>query len=51
MIAAALALFGKAGVKLPLVVMIAAPVALVAALGGQVLARRTRAARATPAEP
>jgi len=51
MIAAALALLGKAGVKLPLAVMVAAPVALVAALGAQVLARRTRAARATPAEP
>ena len=52
MIAAALALFGKAGVKLPLAVMVAAPVALVAGLGAQVLARRTRAARATsPAKP
>lgn len=53
MIAAALALLGKAGVKLPLAVMVAAPVAIVAGLGAQVLARRTRTARATssPAEP
>jgi uncharacterized protein len=47
MIAAAVALFGKAGVKLPLAVLVAAPVALVAGLGAQALARRTRASRAT----
>jgi uncharacterized protein len=47
MIAAAVALFGKAGVKLPRAVLVAAPVALVAGLGAQVLARRTRASRAT----
>jgi uncharacterized membrane protein YfcA len=51
MVAAALALFGKAGVKLPLAVLVAALVALAAALGAQVLARRTRAAKATPVEP
>jgi uncharacterized protein len=53
MIAAALGLFRKAGVDLPLAVVVAAPVALVAALGGQALARRARAGRAasSPAEP
>jgi uncharacterized membrane protein YfcA len=49
MIAAALALFDKAGFELPLAVMVAAPVALAAALGGQALARRTRASRAASA--
>jgi uncharacterized membrane protein YfcA len=52
MIAAALALLGKAGVKLPLAVMVAAPVALVAGLGAQLLARRTRAGKAvSPVKP
>jgi len=51
MIAAALALLGKAGVKLPLAVLVAAPVALVAGLGAQVLARRTRARAASPVKP
>jgi uncharacterized membrane protein YfcA len=51
MIAAALALLGKAGIKPPTAVLVAAPAALLAALGAQVLARRTRAARANPAEP
>jgi uncharacterized membrane protein YfcA len=46
MIAAAVALFDKAGVELPVPVMVAIPLLLAAAFGGQGLARRLRAARA-----
>jgi uncharacterized membrane protein YfcA len=46
MIVAALALFDKAGIDLPTAVIVAVPIALVAAVGGQVLVRRSRAARA-----
>jgi uncharacterized protein len=49
MIAAALGLFRKSGIELPLAATVAVPAALVAALGGQALARRARAARAASA--
>jgi hypothetical protein len=42
MVASALALFDKAGVDLPLVVLIAIPVAFASALVAQALARRSR---------
>jgi uncharacterized membrane protein YfcA len=53
MIAAAVALFEKADIELPLAVMVAAPVVLAAGIGAQALARRGRngrAAASTPAE-
>jgi uncharacterized protein len=52
MIAAALALFDKAGIELPVVVMVAAPVALAAALAGK-LVRRSRPVRtvSSPSKP
>jgi len=46
MIVAALALFDKAGIELPVLVMVAVPVGFALALGAQALARRARAARA-----
>jgi uncharacterized membrane protein YfcA len=46
MICSSLALFNKAGVEIPLAVMIALPTMLVVALGAQHLARRDRAVRA-----
>jgi hypothetical protein len=49
MIAAALGLFRKSGIELPLAATVAVPAALVAALGGQALARRGRATRAASA--
>ena len=53
MIAAAVGLFEKAGINLPLAVLIAAPTALLAVLGARGLARRSRTARAasSTAEP
>jgi uncharacterized membrane protein YfcA len=53
MIAAAVALFEKADIELPLAVMLAVPVVLAAGIGAQALARRGRngrAAASTPAE-
>jgi hypothetical protein len=51
MIVAALGLFEKAGIDLPLAVLLALPTALLAGLGAQLLARRARAVRAAPTEP
>jgi hypothetical protein len=52
MIAAALALFEKAGVAIPVAVRIAIPIAFLAALGAQFLLRSRRAgAAAAPASP
>jgi uncharacterized membrane protein YfcA len=54
MIAAAVGLFEKAGIDLPLAVLIAAPAALAAALGARALARRSRNGRpaaSSTAEP
>jgi uncharacterized protein len=49
MIAAALALFEKSGIDLPLAVMIAVPTAFLAGIGARALARRGRAMRAASA--
>jgi uncharacterized protein len=51
MIVAALGLFEKAGINLPLAVMVAIPIALLAGAGTSALARRGRAVRASPSEP
>jgi uncharacterized membrane protein YfcA len=49
MIAAALALFEKAGIDLPLAVMIAGPTAFLAGIGARALTRRARAVRTASA--
>jgi hypothetical protein len=53
MIAAALALFDKAGIELPLAVMVGAPVVLAGALGARALGRRARTVRpaSSPGKP